>query len=117
MSFARMRKPLIYASLLAAVVLAVALAFRPTSGSREVPLSYVIQQAQAGNVKSIEANGDRLLVQLETEAEPVRSRKETSSSIQRLPQQNDVPLGTGEGGFDVTVRGPSPFGNVLGLVF
>ncbi|MSP23041.1 MAG: ATP-dependent zinc metalloprotease FtsH [Dehalococcoidia bacterium] len=115
MSFARIRTSLIYGLILAAAVIAVWTVFSPTSGSREVPLSYVIKQAQAGNVKSIEATGDALLVQLRTEPEPVRSRKEPSSSIERLLQLNNVPLASGDKAIEVTVKGPSAFGNTLAL--
>ncbi len=115
MSFARFRTPIIYGLILAAVALAAFMVFRPASGGREVPLSYVIQQAQAGNVVKIEVSNDDLLVQLKSEPEPVRSRKEPSSSIERILQLNGVNSGTGPG-IEVTVKGPSPFGSVLELV-
>ncbi len=117
MSSRWVRNSFIYLLILVAIVLAVVMLFRPESGSREVPLSEVIGQAQAGNVERIEVTGDRLLVELRSEQEPVRSRKENSSSIEELLRDNSIPVGAGEGAVEVTVNGPGQFGNVFGLLF
>ena len=110
-----MRNSFIYLLILAAVVLVVVMFFRPATGSREVSLSFVIAQAQAGNVRSIDVDGDRLTVSLFNEQEPVRSRKESSASIEELLRNNNVPT-TGDGAVEVSVRGPSSFGNIFGLM-
>ncbi|MCY4639709.1 MAG: ATP-dependent zinc metalloprotease FtsH [Chloroflexi bacterium] len=117
MSTRWVRNSLIYLLILVAIVLAVVMLFRPETGSREVALSEVLAQAQAGNVERIEVTGDRLLVEFRSEQEPVRSRKESASSIEELLRDNGVPVGSGEGGVEVTVNGPSQFGNVFGLLF
>ena len=117
MSSRWVRNSFIYLLILVAIVLAVVMLFRPESGSREVALSEVIAQAQAGNVERIEVTGDRLIVDLRSEQEPVRSRKESASSIEELLRDNGVPVGSGEGAVEVTVKGPSQFGNVFGLLF
>ncbi|MEE8421477.1 MAG: ATP-dependent metallopeptidase FtsH/Yme1/Tma family protein, partial [Dehalococcoidia bacterium] len=110
-----MRNSFIYLLILAAVVLVVVMFFRPATGSREVSLSWVIEQAQTGNVERIEVDGDRLTVRLLSEQEPVRSRKEASASIEELLRQNNVPT-TGDGSVEILVKGPGSFGSVFGLL-
>ena len=111
-----MRNSFIYLLILAAVVLVVVMFFRPAAGSRDVPLSYVIEQAQAGNVRTIEVTGDSLVVTLETEQEPVRSRKEASASVEEILRENNIAVGTGDDAVEVVVNGPSQFGNIFGLL-
>ena len=74
----------------------------------------MIEQAQAGNVRAIDVDGDRLTVRLLSEQEPVRSRKESSASVEELLRNNNIPT-TGDGAVEVSVRGPSSFGNIFGL--
>jgi cell division protease FtsH len=107
------RNSFVYLLILAAVVMVVVMFFRPASGSREVPISQVIREAQDGNVQKIEVNGDTLVIQLKSEQEPVRSRKETSASMEELLRANGV---TGDKAVEVIVKGPSQFGNVFGLL-
>ena len=111
-----MRNSFIYLIILGAVVLAVVMFLRPSSTSREIPLSDVIAQAQAGNVVSIKASGDTLEVQLRGEREPLSSRKEESASIVEILRESGVPV-TGEGAVEIEVSGPSQFGNIFGLFF
>jgi cell division protease FtsH len=110
-----MRNSFIYLLILAAVVLVVVMFFRPATGSREVPLSWVIEQAQVGDVERIAVSDDRLTVTLRSEQEPVRSRKESSASIEELLRNNNVPT-TGDGAVEISVEGPSSFGSVFGLM-
>ncbi len=111
-----MRNSFIYLIILGAVILAVVMFLRPSSTSREIPLSDVISQAQAGNVVSIKASGDTLEVQLRGEREPLSSRKEESASIVEILRESGVPV-TGEGAVEIEVTGPSQFGNIFGLFF
>ncbi len=111
-----MRNSFIYLIILGAVVMAVVMFLRPSSNSREIPLSEVIAQAQAGNVVSIRASGDTLEVQLRGEREPLSSRKEESASIVEILRESGVPV-TGEGAVEIEVGGPSQFGNIFGLFF
>ncbi|HJM74805.1 MAG TPA: ATP-dependent zinc metalloprotease FtsH [Dehalococcoidia bacterium] len=111
-----MRNSFIYLLILAAVILVVVMFFRPASGSREVSITDVIAQAQAGNVEQIVVEGDRLTVSLGSEQEPVRSRKEGSGTVEELLRENNVPT-TGDGAVEIIVRGPSSFGSVFGLLF
>ena len=116
MSSRWMRNSFIYLLILAAVVMVVVMFFRPATGSREESISWVIAQAEAGNVERIEVDGDRLLVTTRDEPEPVRSRKESSASVEEILRANNIST-TGEGAVDIVVRGPSSFGNVFGMMF
>jgi len=111
------RNSFIYLLILGAIALVVVMFFRPAAGSRDVPISEVVQQAKDGNVEKITVTGDSLLVKLRGEEEEVRSRKESSSSVEEILRQNDVPVGTGQGAVEVQVKGPSQFGNIFGLLF
>jgi len=111
-----MRNSFIYLLILVAVVLVVVMVFRPASGSREVPLSYVIAQAQSGSVDRIEVQGDALTVYLNGQQEPVTSRKESASSVEAILRENNVPVGSGANAVDIEVSGPSQFGNLFGLL-
>ena len=112
-----MRNSFIYLIILAAVVLVVVMFFRPSSSSRDIDLSEVIAEAQAGNVVSIEVKGDNMVVQLRNQEEPLNSRKEESASIEEILRNNSVPIGSGEGAVEIRVEGPSSFGNIFGLLF
>ena len=117
MSSRRMRNSFIYLIILVAVVLVVVMFFRPSSSSRDIPLSEVITRAQAGDVQSIEVSGDTLTVRIRGEQEPFESRKEADSSIEQVLRDNGVTVGTGEGQVEIEVKGPSQFGNIFGLLF
>ena len=110
-----MRNSFIYLLILAAVVLVVVMFFKPGPGTREIPITEVVAEAQAGNVSKIEVDGDRLTVYMRNAQEPVRSRKETSASVGELLRENGVPL-IGEGAVEIVVGGPSSFGNIFGLM-
>ena len=110
-----MRNSFIYLLILAAVVLVVVMFFRPATGSRELSITDVIAQAQAGNVEQIIVEGDRLVVSLRSEQEPVRSRKESAGTVEELLRENNIPT-TGDGAVEIIVRGPSSFGSVFGLL-
>ncbi len=111
------RNSFIYLLILGAIALVVVMFFRPAAGSRDVPISEVVQQAKDGNVEKITVTGDSLLVKLSGEEEEVRSRKESSSSVEEILRQNDVAVGNGQGAVEVQVKGPSQFGNIFGLLF
>ena len=89
-------------AMMSTLVLALLLALRP-SGGVDQPLSYVIAEAQARRVERIEVRGDVLTVHLAGTEEPIRSRKESSSSIEGILRHNGVPIGAD--GVEVVVRG------------
>ncbi|MGE0135699.1 MAG: ATP-dependent zinc metalloprotease FtsH [Dehalococcoidia bacterium] len=111
------RNSFIYLLILGAIALVVVMFFRPAAGSRDVPISEVVQRAKDGDVEKITVTGDSLLVKLRGEQEEVRSRKESSSSVEEILRQNDVEVGTGQGAVAIQVKGPSQFGNIFGLIF
>lgn len=111
-----MRNSVVYLLILVAVVLVVVMLFRPSGSGAERDISFVIDEAQAGNVERIEVEGDNLTVFLNDSASPISSRKESSSSIEQILRENSIPIG-GNGGVEINVSGPSQFGNIFGLLF
>ena len=112
-----MRNSFIYVIILGAVILAVVMFLRPSSNSRDIPLSQVVEEALAGNVDLIRVSGDTLEVHLQGEREPLSSRKEEGTSIAEILGDRGVAVGTGEGAVQIEVGGPSQFGNIFGLFF
>ncbi len=109
-----MRNSFVYLLILVAVVLVVVMLFRPSGDSNEQDLTYVITQAQDGNVDRIEVSGDSLTVELNN-GDVVTARKESSSSVEQILRENNVPIG-GDGGVEIKVTSPSQFGNIFGLL-
>ncbi|MDA1239879.1 MAG: ATP-dependent zinc metalloprotease FtsH [Chloroflexi bacterium] len=106
-----MRNVFVYMLILVALVLVVVMVFRPSTTAGERPISYVIAEAKAGRVESIEVSGDNLTVHLSGQAEPLRSRKESASSVEEILRDNGVTQGV-----EIIVKGPSGFGNIFGLM-
>ena len=113
MSTRSVRNIAVYLVILSALVLVLVVLLRP-SASNQQPLSFVIAQAQEGNIERIEVRGDQLTVYRRGQGEPFSSRKESSSSVTELLRDSGVPVG--ENGVEVAVEGPSPFGNLFGLM-
>ncbi len=116
MSSRWMRNSFIYLLILVAVVLVVVMVFRPATGAKDVPLSQVIADAQGGNISKVEVQGDDLTVYLKGQQEPVHSRKESATSFEQILRDNNIPVGTGANAVQITVKGPSQFGNIFGLM-
>ncbi|PKN82994.1 MAG: cell division protein FtsH [Chloroflexi bacterium HGW-Chloroflexi-9] len=106
-----MRNVFVYLLILVALVLVVVMVFRPSSTAGDQPISFVIAEAKAGRVESILVQGDNLTVRLKGQAEPIRSRKENASSVEEILRDNGVTQGV-----EITVKGPSSFGSVFGLM-
>ncbi|MEX2372822.1 MAG: AAA family ATPase, partial [Dehalococcoidia bacterium] len=102
----------VYLVILSALVLVLVVLLRPSSGADQ-PLSFVIEEARAGRVDSIEVSGDNLTVHLSGRSEPVQSRKESGSSIYEILAQEGI---TGQNAPEIEVSGPSQFGNIFGLM-
>ena len=111
------RNSFIYLIILGGIALVVVMFFRPPAGSREVPISQVIADARDGRVEKITVDNDTLVVKRVGETDEVRSRKETSSSVSELLKDNGVAVGSGKSQVEVTVKGPSQFGSIFGLLF
>ena len=112
-----LRNSFIYLIILGGIALVVVLFFRPAAGSRDIAISEVIAQAKNGNVERITVNENSLLVKMRGAPDEVRSLKETSSSITQVLHDNGVNVGSGAGQVEVLVKGTSPLGNVVGLLF
>jgi len=108
------RNSFIYLLILVAVIAIVVSFFRPPSGAQKEDLSWVIDQARAGNVASIEAQGDSLTIHLKDNQQTYKSRKESGSSLVEVLRDNGVQVG-GANGVDVKVKEPSQFGNWIGI--
>lgn len=102
----------IYFLVLITLVLVVVLLVRPQTGTGVRPLSWVIAEAQAGNVSRISVDDDNLRVYLNDQVEPVISRKETSSSLEEILRGNAVPVGLD--GVEVEISGGGKLSGVLG---
>ncbi|MFA7296546.1 MAG: ATP-dependent zinc metalloprotease FtsH [Dehalococcoidia bacterium] len=111
------RNSFIYLIILGGIALVVVMFFRPPAGSREVPISQVISQAKAGNVEKVTVSEDTLTVKLKGEQEEVRSRKETSSSVEEILRQNGIAVGSSTNQVEVVVKGPSQVGSILSTLF
>ena len=113
MSTRSVRNIAVYLVILSALVLVLVVLLRPSS-SNEEPLSFVLAQAREGNVERIEVRGDSLTAYLAGQSEPVTSRKESSSSVEEILRDSGIPVGPG--GVEISVEGPSQFGNIFGLL-
>ncbi len=111
------RNSFIYLIILGGIALVVVMFFRPPAGSRDVPISEVIADAKAGNVEKVSVNGDQLDVKLRGEQDTVRSRKESSSSVEEILRQNGIAVGTAKDQVAVDIKGPSQVGNLFSILF
>ncbi|MCX6020463.1 MAG: ATP-dependent zinc metalloprotease FtsH, partial [Chloroflexi bacterium] len=108
-----LRNSFIYLLILVALVAIFLTVFPPTQTGGDVDISDVVDMAQKGQVARIEVQGDTIIVHTK-DGGRLRSRKEVSSSMLDLLKQADV--NTGAGGVKVSIREPSQFNNVLGLL-
>src|SRR3972149_7646543 len=92
------RNSFIYLLILVAVIAIVVSFFRPPSGAQSEDLSWVVDQARAGNVASIEAQGDSLTVHLKDNQQTYKSRKESGASLVEVLRDNGVEVGGADGG-------------------
>ena len=85
----------------------------PFKESSEVPVSRMLSMAADGKIKSIEVKGDTLNA-VTTDEKELTSRKESGSSIVELLESAGVNQGLG--GLEVSVKGNSGFGSLLGVL-
>ena len=83
------------------------------NGSSEISISRVISLASDGKLTSIEVRGDNLTA-VGYGGERYSSRKEPGSSI--VEQLETAGIRPGAGSVDVTVKGSSGFGSLLGIL-
>ncbi len=85
----------------------------PLGGSREIPISDVINMTAGGDIDRIEVNGDRLTLYTNT-GETLTSHKETDSSIVKILEKAGIdPLSSN---VQIEVKGSSGFGSIFGIL-
>ena len=108
-----MRNTVIYLVVAIAVIL-VFLTFASSSGGDgELSIATVIRMADAGQLSSIEVQGDTLTVTT-TEGQRFTSRKEEGTSVLEMLQAAGV--ATGEGALDVVVEGSGGLSSFFGIL-
>jgi len=85
------------------------------TGNTSRSLGWMIDQARAGNVTTIQVNGDSLKVST-LDQRQFNVVKEPNTSIVSLLADADVSVGEGPGKVDVQPNGGSTFASVLGLL-
>lgn len=85
------------------------------TGNTSRSLGWMIDQARAGNVTTIQVNGDSLKV-FTLDQRQYNVVKEPNTSIVSLLADADVSVGEGPGKVDVQPNGGSAFASVLGLL-
>jgi len=112
MSSRWLRNGFIYLLILVAVVAIVYSFFGRSSSTKSIPVSQLISDARAGDVKEIVVSGDGLTAKYYN-GEEFKSRKEKGSSVQDLigDQEGNLPPG-----LNISVKQPSSFGNWAGLL-
>ncbi|MFH1485389.1 MAG: ATP-dependent zinc metalloprotease FtsH [Chloroflexota bacterium] len=103
----------IYLLILIAVVAIFFALFPPSEGGKEVPITAVVDMARKEQLDEIDIQGDSLTAVTKNN-EKLKSRKEADSSILETLQTAGIKVG--EGGVKVTIKDPSPFGNLFGLL-
>ena len=105
-----LRNSFVYLLIIVAVVAIFFTFFQAPSGSREIPLSQVIQMAKGLQVRTIEVSEDSLKV-IDNGGETFRSRKESSASIVEVLTDAGVDVTT----LEIKVKGSGGLGSLFGL--
>ena len=114
MSSRWMRNSVIYLLIVVAVIAIFFTLFsEPLGGSREIPISQVVQMAASGQVKSIDVRGDKLDVTT-TAGESFTSRKESGASVVEVLESSGINVLTSR--IDIAVRGSSGLRSLFGVL-
>ena len=105
-----LRNSFVYLLIIVAVVAIFFTFFQAPSGSREIPLSQVIQMAKGLQIRTIEVSEDSLKV-TDNGGDTFRSRKESSASIVEVLTDAGVDVTT----LEIKVAGSSGLGSLFGL--
>ena len=105
-----LRNSFVYLLIIVAVVAIFFTFFQAPSGSREIPLSQVIQMAKGLQIRTIEVSEDSLKV-IDNGGDTFRSRKESSASIVEVLTDAGVDVTT----LEIKVAGSSGLGSLFGL--
>ena len=114
MSSRWMRNSFIYLLIIVAVIAIFFTLFsEPLGGSREIPISQVIDMVAGSSVESIEVNGDELTI-TSTSGETFTSRKEEGASVVEMLQNAGIdPLANRA---NIAVQGSSGLSNLFGVL-
>ena len=114
MSSRWMRNSFIYLLIIVAVIAIFFTLFsEPLGGSREIPISQVIDMVAGSSVESIEVNGDELTI-TSTSGETFTSRKEEGASVVEMLQNAGIdPLANRA---NIAVHGSSGLSNLFGVL-
>ena len=114
MSSRWMRNSVIYLLIVVAVIaIFFTLLSEPLGGSREIPISQVVQMAASGQVKSIDVRGDKLDITT-TAGESFTSRKESGASVVEVLESSGIDVLTSR--IDIAVRGSSGLSSLFGVL-
>ena len=114
MSSRWMRNSIIYLLIVVAVIAIFFTLFsEPLGGSREIPISQMVQMAASGQVKSIDVRGDKLDVTT-TAGESFTSRKESGASVVEVLESSGINVLTSR--IDIAVRGSSGLSSLFGVL-
>ena len=105
------RNSFVYLLIIVAVVAIFFTFFQAPSGSRDIPISEVIQMVKSGQVRSIEISEDSLRV-VDVGNNVFRSRKESSASIYEMLGD----AGADATGVEIGVEGSSGLGNIFAIL-
>ncbi|MDE2861685.1 MAG: ATP-dependent zinc metalloprotease FtsH [Chloroflexota bacterium] len=105
-----LRNSFVYLLIIVAVVAIFFTFVQAPSGSRDIPLSQVIQMAKGLQIRSIEVNEDSLKI-TDNGGDTFRSRKESSASIVEVLTDAGVDVTT----LEIKVQGSSGLGSLFGL--
>ena len=105
------RNSFVYLLIIVAVVAIFFTFFQAPSGSRDIPISQVIQMVKSGQVRSIEISEDSLRV-VDVGNNVFRSRKESSASIYEMLADADADAT----GVEIGVEGSSGLGNIFAIL-
>jgi len=108
-----MRNTVIYLVVAIAVILVFLTFASGSGGAGELSIATVIRMADAGQLSSIEVQGDTLTVTT-TEGQKFTSRKEEGTSVLEMLQTAGV--ATGEGALDVVVEGSGGISSFFGIL-
>ena len=114
MSSRWMRNSFIYLLIIVAVIAIFFTLFsEPLGGSREIPISQVIDMVAGSSVESIEVKGDELTI-ITTSGETFTSRKEDGASVVDMLQNAGIdPLANRA---NIAVKGSSGLSNLFGIL-
>lgn len=108
-----LRSGAIYLLIIGAVLVVFLVYSRDSYGSREIPITQVVEMTNRGEIQGIEIHGDKLNLTT-TDGRRLTSRKEAGSSLVETLESAGVDASTG--GVRIAVKGSSGLGSFLGIL-